>query len=143
MVGRVIIILLLVICYVKLMLVCTSVNYYNIDLYTINIIISQYTELTQLNSGASINVLGVLAHAYLSVNSLEFLLVNIYMFLALFVYHVITYTYKRYCGRRNILNVYTLVNSVRFNVSYTKRVPQDIAILRVASIYNRCSNVRV
>jgi len=139
--SRIILILVILFIYMNLIVTNIAINYFMVDSYIITLFISQSTELYN-TTGVSLNVLGVLVQLYLSVNSLEFLLINCYILLTLFIYHLIMTIQRIYFSRLRMNSILYLQGSVKFNIKINKQHTTEIALLRVASIHNKGFNFK-
>lgn len=134
--SRVLVIVVLSILYAIYTLSNVSLNYYGVDNYMIIMLLYGGENNYITASGTAAGLVNTLVVCYLTINSFEFLIINIYMLLAVFIYYHVVAVYKYNVRLLQTINIYRINRVFKFNLNYSRSIPQARQLTRCTSIYN-------
>nr|CAI38854.1 hypothetical protein [Nyctotherus ovalis] len=134
---RVVLIIVLILGY-TIIATTISCNYYNnIDIYIQQLLLLTGVELISVTSGVSLSIITTFATCILTIQSLEFLLMNIYMLLAVFIYHHVVRLYKSLLLVGAVTPAANIIDNNQPAIIWARTQSQSRQLLRVATIHSR------
>jgi hypothetical protein len=139
---RVMLIIFSIIGYTILIIYNLSNYYFNIDIYSIILLLNQYTDLYQIQSNSTLAILTILVRSYLTVNSFEFFLVNLCMLLAIYIYYHITQVSHINTVILRTWGIYNITKFFKFKISLRRTSRQSTQLLRSVHIIAKNSRLK-